>query len=199
MTRIILASKSPYRKQLLDRLDIVFECIDSGLDEGELKSSLNNPVQLSEALSIAKAQKIGAQESVDLNSTLIIASDQVCHLDGKLLSKPGSYQRAFDQLLLLQGKTHELVTSYAIIYKEKVITNTEITSLKMRKLSETQIKKYLSNDSPFDCAGSYEIELKGISLMEKIITEDQSAIIGLPLIKLTTDLNKIGITIPPEL
>jgi septum formation protein len=199
MTRIILASKSPYRKQLLERLGIRFECLDSGLNEDDFKKSLKNPIQLSEALSIAKAQKIGVQDGVDLNNSIIIGSDQVCHIDGQILSKPGNSERAIGQLRFLQGKVHELVTSYAIFYKNEIITNTVITSLKLRNLSDTQIKRYLSTDKPFDCAGSYKIELNGISLMEKITTEDQTAIIGLPLIKLATDLNNIGVLIPPEL
>jgi septum formation protein len=194
MKKIILASKSPYRKQLLERLGIEFLTANSDFDEQPLKDKISDPIELTKELSIAKAQAV-AKNNPD---AIIIGSDQVCHIDGAILGKPGTIIGAQNQLMRLQGKIHELITSYAIIEGEKVIVSTNITKLKMRKLSENQVKKYLSTDNPIDCAGAYKLELNGISLMEYIDTEDYTSIIGLPLIKLANDLNKLGIVVPPE-
>jgi septum formation protein len=194
MKKIILASKSPYRKQLLERLGINFLTENSDFDENPLKEKIQDPSELTRELSIAKARVVAAKNP----DSLIIGSDQVCHLEGVILGKPGTIVGAVNQLMQLQGKIHELVTSYAIIENEKVIVSTNVTKLKMRKLSEKQIKKYLSTDNPIDCAGAYKLELNGISLMEYIDTEDYTSIIGLPLVQLANDLNKMGIVVPPE-
>lgn len=194
MKRIILASKSPYRKQLLTRLGIQFDCIDSGLDESILKAQINNPIELTRALALEKARKVAKLHP----QALIIGSDQVCHLDGEILGKTGSLEGSFEQLMKLQGKKHELVTSYVIIDGEEELINTNITELYVRNLNENQVKKYLSVDNPIDCAGSYKLELNGISLFKQIKTVDQTAIVGLPLISLAEDLNKLGYSIPPE-
>ena len=193
MMRIILASKSPYRKELLKRLGIEFECVNSHLDENLLKSEIKDPVKLTQALALEKA-KIVAKE---YNDAVVIGSDQVAHLGQEILGKTGSYEGSIEQLLKLQGKNHELITSYAIIFKGKELVRTNKTTLTMRRLDISQIKKYLSNDNPIDCAGSYKLELNGISLFKNIETSDHTAIIGLPLIELGNDLNDLGISIPP--
>lgn len=195
MKKIILASSSPYRKQLLQRLGISFDCIDSNLDESILKAKINDPKQLTVELSCAKAANI----SLKGPEYLIIGSDQIAHKDGQILGKAGSSEAARKQLEMLQGSWHELITSYAILHKNEFISKTVMTKLKMRKLTSAQIKYYLRNDNPIDCAGSYKLELMGISLFEKINTPDHTAIIGLPLIELGNDLIELGVQIPPEL
>jgi septum formation protein len=195
MTRIILASKSPYRKQLLNRLGLEFDCIDSGLDESIIKAQISEPIELTQELSKEKARIIAKRQP----EAIIIGSDQVCHFNGKILGKTGSYEGSLSQLMMLQGKKHQLVTSYVIITPSSEIVKTNITTLHMRNLNESQVKKYLSADNPIDCAGSYKLELNGISLFNKIETEDQTAIIGLPLISLSDDLISLGHSIPPEL
>jgi septum formation protein len=195
MNRIILASKSPYRKQLLKRLGLEFDCIDSGLNESIIKAQISDPIELTRALSLEKARIIAKKHP----DALIIGSDQVCHINGEILGKTGSLEGSMIQLMKLQGKKHELVTSYAIITTNEEIIKTNITTLHVRPLNEAQVKKYLSADNPIDCAGSYKLELNGISLFNKIETEDQTAIIGLPLICLANDLNRLGHIIPPEL
>lgn len=195
MPKILLATTSPYKKELFERLGVPFEQADSGYDEGPLKRELSNPEVLSRQLSLAKAKSL---KNLYPNH-IIIGSDQVCEVDGKILGKSGSYEGSFEQLKILNGKTHKLISSYAILFQDTVITNTVMTKLKMKKLSELQIKNYLTSDNPIDCAGSYKLELNGISLFDSIETEDYSAIIGLPLIKLNYDLcNSFNITIPPE-
>ena len=192
--KIILASKSPYRKQLLARLGIEFECMPSSFDEAPLKQLIADPKELTAKLALEKAN-IVAQSHPD---TLVIGSDQVAHLEGEILGKTGSYDGSVQQLLKLSGKTHELITSYIILYQGKIVGYTDITQLKMRKLSEEQIKKYLTHDNPIDCAGSYKLELSGISLFEEIKTKDHTAIVGLPLIQLANDLIALGQEIPPR-
>jgi septum formation protein len=193
MYNLILASKSPYRKQLLSRLGISFDCVDSNYDESTLKLELNDPTILTQKLALNKALEVKKKYS----NSIIIGSDQVCHHNNKILGKAGNIVGAKEQLLSLQGQFHELVTSYVIIHQDQIIEHTNITKLKMRNLSEDQIKNYLILDNPIDCAGSYKLELNGISLMEDIQTSDHTAIIGLPLISLANDLNKIGVQVPP--
>jgi len=195
MKEIILASKSVYRKQLLERLGIAFTCSESDFDETPLKKSIKDPVELTQKLAIAKAQKVQMLH----NHAIIIGSDQVCYHNGKVLGKTGSIDKSFEQLKSMQGSTHELITSYCILFDGQEIVRTNITKLEMRKLSDLQIKNYLSSDNPVDCAGSYKLELNGISLMSNIETSDYTAIIGLPLVCLANDLNKIGVLVPPEM
>lgn len=194
MKKIILASTSKYRKELLLRLGIEFESMNPNVDEDIHKEKISNPIELAETLGKLKAMAIAKDHS----DCIVIGSDQLAECDGKVLSKPGNLENAIDQLIFLNGKTHRLITSYTVIYRDRVLTKTNITSLTMRELSLEQIKKYLICDIPFDCAGSYKLELKGISLFKKIDTDDHTAIIGLPLISLGNTLDELGITIPPE-
>lgn len=195
MKNIILASKSPYRKELLLRLGIDFQALDSGLDESYYKEKIKVPQELTEILAKNKALNLLKLHK----DSIIIGSDQVCYFDGKILGKTGCLEKSLDQLMMMQGKTHELFTSYAILTSTKEIIRTSVTKLKMRKLNESQVKNYLIQDNPIDCAGSYKLELKGISLMESITTEDYTGIIGLPLTILANDLNSLSIMVPPEM
>lgn len=194
MTKVILASKSPYRKQLLERLNFDFDCMNSDFDERPLKEKINDPYELTRQLSVAKARAI----EKNYPTSIIIGSDQVCYFEGEILGKTGNYEKSLKQLAHMSGKEHELYTSYAIIFNGKQILHTNITKLKMKNLTELQLKKYLSTDNPIDCAGSYKLELKGISLMEEIDTVDETAIIGIPILSLSKDLSKLGITIPRD-
>jgi septum formation protein len=194
MKGIILASKSPYRKELLQRLGIEFQCIASQVDENKIKAEISDPIELTQKLSVEKAMAI-VQEHPD---SIVIGSDQVCHFKGEILGKAKTHENAFIQMSKLNGNMHELITSYAIVHKDTIIIKTDTTKLYMRNLTENQIKNYLRTDNPIDCAGSYKLELNGISLFRKIETEDNTAIIGLPLISLSNELNKLGIVIPPE-
>lgn len=198
MKRIILASTSKYRKELLTRLGHEFECISPNLDEDVFKAQINDPILLAETLGKEKALAVLNQNLSKNKEAIIIGSDQLAECDGILLSKPKNMEKAVEQLIFLNDKCHRLITSYTVAYNNELITKTNITSLTMRNLSIEQIKKYLSSDIPFDCAGSYKLELKGISLFTKIDTEDYNAIIGLPLISLGSTLNQLGITTPPE-
>ena len=193
MKEIILASKSPYRKELLERLGIKFKCIPSDFDESELKKELKDPTELSQKLSFHKAQSLQKSHP----ESLIIGSDQVCYFKDKFLSKTGSKALSIKQLDRLQGSVHYLYTSYCILYENKKIHHTNVTRLSMKPLSLNQLKSYVETDNPIDCAGSYKLEKNGISLMNDIETTDSTAIVGLPLIQLSKDLEQFGIMIPP--
>ena len=192
MKKIILASTSPYRKALLERLMIDFDCIPPQVDEDKFKEMISDPYELAQTLGYEKANAIAKHHP----DSVVIGSDQLAHCNGKRLSKPQNFDNALKQLNFLSGNLHELVTSVTIIKGKTQVSFTNITKLKMRNLTEGQIKRYLLKDQPFDCAGSYKLELSGIALFEEIKTEDQSAIIGLPLIQTATELLKLGVQIP---
>lgn len=192
--KLILASSSPYRKDLLKRLGLQFDCIPADIDEDAFKAKINDPEKLVKVLAYEKAKKVFDSHQ----DAIVLGSDQLAYVDNKVLGKTGSFEKSVNQLKLLSGKTHKLLTAYCIISQEKIIQKLNITSLKMKNLSDSQIKKYLRTDNPFDCAGSYKLELNGISLFDKIDTDDHSAIIGLPLISVGQDLKKFDLIVPPE-
>jgi septum formation protein len=192
MKKVILASSSPYRKALLKRVLNDFECLSPKLDEDIIKSELNSPLEIANKLAELKALEIYKAHP----DKIVIGSDQVCELEGQIFSKPGTIDIAFRQLTKMQGKTHRLITSVCVIWHNEKYKFHNITKLQMLSLSEKQINNYLRNDNPIDCAGSYKLELKGISLFEGIETTDQTAIMGLPLIELSKTLRKLGIEIP---
>jgi septum formation protein len=186
-TKIVLASSSKYRIKLLSRLRYTFTHTAPILDENKYKDGTLSPIELSKQLAELKAKSI---ESL-FKDYLIIGSDQVCELDGVILSKPNSIDRAIEQLTMMNGKTHFLHTSVSLLYKNELINFTNTTTLKMRSLSNEEIVSYLKLDKPFDCAGSYKLEEHGISLFEEIISTDSSSIEGLPLIELNKKIQTI--------
>lgn len=184
---LILASTSKYRQAQLEKLAFPFSAHAPDFDEGPLKKEGHTPYELSRLLAKGKAESLRPRFPGDI----IIGSDQVAHLNDQLLSKPGGFERAHSQLMLMKGQKHTLTTSVALIGPaglEVIFTNQ--THLTMRDLSAREIELYLKRDTPYDCAGSYKIESYGIGLFDKIETEDFSAIIGLPLLELGRELRK---------
>ena len=147
------------------------------------------PRDLAEALAKAKAGS-------DDTEGIVIGSDQVAALGDEILGKPGTVDAAISQLQLLNGREHQLITALAVRHRGRTIVHTDVTTLTMRGLSSDSIRRYVEADRPIDCAGSYKIESKGIALFERIESADQSAIIGLPLITLTTILRSLGVDVP---
>lgn len=194
MKKLILASASIYRKQLLSRLGLSFECIAADIDEDSYKNLLSDPQEIAEVLAYEKANKILKSHP----DCVIIGSDQLAYIDNQILGKTGSIDGSFQQLKLLSGKTHKLITAFCVLSQDKKEQVINITTLKMKDLSDLQIKNYLRADNPIDCAGSYKLELNGISLFNEIDTSDQTAIIGLPLISLGQVLGGFGFVVPPE-
>lgn len=191
---LVLASTSPYRRTLLERLGIPFRVRPPQVDEETLKAEEGAlpPEILAMRLAGAKAWSLAAEEA----QATIVACDQLVSLDGVPLGKPGTPQAARDQLARLAGQTHELVTALAVWRRGELHEHLDVTRLTMRPLEKAEIARYVQADQPLDCAGSYKIEARGIALFERIETGDHSAIIGLPLIALTTILRRLGHEIP---
>jgi septum formation protein len=188
---LILASTSKYRGALLAQLGHQFESISPGVDEDQLKSQNFTPTQIATELAKLKALAVFKKRP----EACVIGSDQVCVLNDELLSKPGSKENAILQLQKMQGIHHELITAVTILYPQGEINFHNRTLLFMRPLTLSEITRYVEEDLPLDCAGSYKLEAKGIKLFEKIEMDDHTSIIGLPLIQLNNHLLKIGFPI----
>jgi septum formation protein len=185
---LVLASTSKYRGELLSQLGWPFEMLAPGVDEEKIKTNNLPPAELALELSRLKANAVFVRR----NSSCVIGSDQVCSLGDRMLGKPGTMEKAREQLLMLQGQSHELLTAVTVITPAELTTFLNRTTLHMRSLTEAEITHYLEQDRPFDCAGSYKLESRGIKLFERIEMEDHTAIIGLPLIELSNILIKMG-------
>jgi septum formation protein len=126
----------------------------------------------------------------------LIGCDQLVTFEGRIFGKPGSSEGALEQLSALAGRSHELITALAVWHGGRIFPHTDVTTLRMRRLDRAGMERYVAADRPIDCAGSYRLEARGITLFESIDSEDHSAITGLPLIALTTILRRLGFVIP---
>jgi len=191
---LILASTSRYRRQLLERLGVPFTCTAPRCDEELLKVEYGPlpPRELAERLAEAKARSVAAEWA----QAVVIGSDQLAHLDGDILGKPGSRAAAVDQLRRLSGRTHELITAVVIVAAGRVLRHTDTCRLTMRTLDDAALTRYVAVDDPVDCAGAYKLEARGIALFDRIDAADHSAITGLPLMALTGMLAGLGLVIP---
>jgi septum formation protein len=127
---------------------------------------------------------------------IVVGSDQVATIDERVLDKPGTEANAREQLQLLRGREHRLLTAVAIAHGIELTEFVDTTRLVMRPLADDEIERYLAAERPFDCAGSYKIEGLGIALFERIDSHDQTAIIGLPLLRLAAELRRVGLHLP---
>jgi septum formation protein len=184
---LILASSSPYRRSLLARLGLTFSCMAPDVDESERHGEA--PSALAARLAEAKAR------AVAIDRGLVIGSDQVAELDGKLLRKPGRRDAALEQLLACQGKTVTFHTALCVIEagSGRVWTHTDATTVRFAHLNLGQLERYVDVDAPFDCAGGFRMEGLGIALFSAIETTDPTALIGLPLIALVDILRQAGV------
>jgi septum formation protein len=189
MRQIILASTSPYRRQLLEQLQLTFTAVAP--DYGEQIDQNLDPQLLVQHLALGKAQSLEKQYP----DALIIGSDQVfVDPQGQMIGKPGSLENAFQQLQEMVGRTHTFYTGLVVFDSRTgvVSSDTATYSVTLRPLSDAQIMNYLQREQPFDCAGSFKVEGLGIALMEKMAGQDYNALIGLPLIKLVSLLEEAG-------
>lgn len=188
---LILASTSPYRKAQLSQLGLPFTTQKPICDEdAEKKAWKSNIEDLALHLAIKKAQSLASPECT------VIGGDQMVLFQGEILGKPGTKEKAIDQLSRLQGQTHSLITAISIAYKNQILNHVDVTQMHMKKLNSEQIQRYIGLDQPFDCAGSCKIEKHGIALFENIETKDFTSIQGLPLLALSKILGSIGYRIP---
>lgn len=189
--RLILASSSPFRQQLLQRLGLKFAAISPDIDERAMTGEA--PADLAHRLAEAKARRIGR----DYPAALVIGSDQVAVLNGRLVGKPGSHAAAVSQLTAASGQTMQFHTAVCLLNVAAARLQLDVVtcSVTFRKLGMDQIENYLRSEQPYSCAGAFKSEALGIALMEKLEGPDPTALIGLPLIRLTRMLESEGVRI----
>jgi septum formation protein len=189
--KLILASSSPYRRELLERLKIPFEVTAPEVDETPHPGE--TPEKLVERLAIEKAQKIAGKT----RGVLVIGSDQVAVYNGNIVGKPHSHDKAVEQLREASGRTVTLYTGLALINADTQRIQREIIPYRVtfRRLTDDQIESYLRKEQPYSCAGSVKSEGLGIALLEKFEGDDPNTLIGLPLIRLVRMLENEGIKI----
>ncbi|HEY9018350.1 Maf family protein [Thiomicrospira sp.] len=190
--QILLASSSPYRRQLLEKIGVTFSCESPDIDERPHdQESVKETV---ERLSLQKAQALVKHHP----SKIIIASDQSASLNNKALGKPGNFEKAFEQLKAQQGKIIYFYTGLVVYnpHNQAYLSALDTTKVYFRELSDQQIRNYLLTEQPYDCAGSFKSEGLGITLFNKIENQDPNALVGLPLIKLVNLLSQVGISLP---
>ncbi|CAA0119601.1 Maf-like protein YceF [Halioglobus japonicus] len=186
---IILASTSPYRKILLERLQLSFSCIPPDIDEAPLPGEA--PQAMAERLARAKARAV-AQWHPD---ALVIGSDQVASLEGRIMGKPGNFENAKAQLKMSSGKEVTFYTGVALASQGFERFHVEPFGVRFRALDDTRIANYLKREQPYDCAGSFKVEGLGIALFEQLIGNDPTSLEGLPLITLSSLLAEAGVDV----
>lgn len=191
MPRLVLASTSPFRKAILEKLNLPFEVNAPQVDESPRANEA--PQQLVERLACAKAVKV-AEAYPD---ALVIGSDQVAVIGGHILGKPGNHEKAVKQLQQASGKTVTFLTGLCLHNTVTGMTRSEVVPFKVvfRELSAQQIENYLLADEPYNCAGSFKSEGLGIALFERLEGEDPNTLMGLPLIRLIRMLEREGVSV----
>ncbi len=188
---LILASSSVYRRELLQRLRLPFECVSPAIDESARPDE--TPATTAVRLALKKARAVAAAHP----QALIIGSDQVAELDGTPLGKPGNHANAVCQLRAMRGQRVVFHTALCLLDAASGRHQLEnaVTTVLLRALTDAQIERYLQLEQPYDCAGSAKVESLGIALAEKITSDDPTALIGLPLIMLVSMLKREGIEV----
>jgi len=186
---LVLASTSPFRRQLLDRLGLRFQTAAPNCDETRLGDE--PPQALVQRLAEAKARAVAAQ----FPDALIIGSDQVACLDEQVLGKPGTRERALEQLRQASGRRVTFATGLCLFDARKAQAQTccEPYQVRFRVLSEAEILAYIDREQPLNCAGSFKSEGLGIALFERLEGADPTSLIGLPLIRLCELLRNAGV------
>ncbi len=188
---LVLASSSPYRRQLLEKLGLPFETISPEIDESA------QPGEHPEALVARLAEHKARAAASHYPDALIIGSDQVAVLDGTIVGKPGSHENAVRQLQAASGKKIIFHTGVCLLNSRTGKTQTEAVpyTVVFRRLGRQQIENYLRKEQPYNCAGSFKSEGLGIALFERFEGEDPNTLIGLPLIRLVDMLEREGMAI----
>ena len=192
LPRLILASSSVYRRQLLERLGLPFETANPQVDETRLPNE--SPERLAQRLALAKARDVSRRWP----DALIIGSDQVAALGAEIFGKPGTIENAVAQLQRMSGQEVLFHTAVALIDGRSGHEQCEniLTRVRFRPLSEPEIRRYLEREPALDCAGSAKCEGLGIALLDALTGDDPTALIGLPLIALTRMLRAAGVELP---
>ncbi len=194
--RLILASTSRYRRELLERLGIGFETLPPGVDERPEPHEI--PSNRARRLALAKAMAIAGTQP----GATVIGSDQVADCQGEVLDKPGTVERCRQQLRRLSGHTATYHTAVAIVRLQPGAATPEVhqfvdtTVVHARELSDAEIERYIQHDQPLDCAGGFRSEALGITLFARVESADPTALIGLPLIGVAGALRQFGFLLP---
>ena len=186
---LVLGSSSAYRRQLLERLGLPCMVQSPGIDETPLPGEA--PAALAARLALAKAYAVGDQ----FPDSVVIGCDQVADLNGASLGKPGNHARATAQLQSMRGHTVVFQTAMAVVCRATGFESQTLVPVvvKYRNLSDAEIEYYLRTEQPYDCAGSAKSEGLGIALLESIENDDPTALVGLPLIRLSAMLRAAGL------
>jgi septum formation protein len=194
MPELVLASTSPYRRQLLERLGLAFEAAAPACDEAAEKArGPEEPLALAAHLARAKATSLRASHP----GRYLLGGDQIAAVDGAILDKPGTEARAREQLARLCGREHRLITAICLAHPDGALDeHVDVCRLVMRPLEADEIARYVAHDRPLDCCGSYRVERLGVALFESIDAPDFTAIEGLPLMKVAATLRRAGFVIP---
>ncbi|MEH0165254.1 Maf family nucleotide pyrophosphatase [Roseateles microcysteis] len=186
---LILGSTSRYRRELLERLRMPFTVQSPEVDETPRPGEA--PAALAVRLALAKAQAVASQHP----DAVVIGSDQVADLEGKPIGKPGTHERAIEQLRAMRGKQIVFQTAVAVVCLSRGFAAQSLAPVvvRFRDLSDAEIETYLLAEKPYDCAGSAKSEGLGISLLSAIESDDPTALIGLPLIRTCELLRQAGI------
>ena len=189
---LILASTSRYRRELLARLGLPFDVAAPAVDETPRPDEA--PRALALRLALAKARAVAGPHP----RAIVIGSDQVADLDGEPLGKPGDHERATVQLRRMRGKTVVFHTAVAVSCQDCGFEQVDLAPVRVRfrDLSDDEIERYLRAEQPYDCAGSAKSEGLGIALLDAIVSDDPTALIGLPLIRTCQLLRAAGVVLP---
>jgi septum formation protein len=188
---LILASTSPYRRALLERLQLPFRCEAPETDETPLPGE--SPAALATRLALEKARSVAAS----FPGATVIGSDQVAELEGRVIGKPGHHAAALEQLLASSGKEVLFYTGVALVNAERNWAQFHVERFltRFRALAEETLDRYLRREQPYDCAGSFKCEGLGIALFERLEGRDPTSLEGLPLIALTDLLMAAGVDV----
>lgn len=186
---LILGSTSRYRRELLSRLRIPFDCVAPDVDETPLTGE--RPADLALRLAVEKARDVAARHP----GAVVIGSDQVADLDGDSIGKPGNHANAVAQLTRMSGRSVVFQTAVAVVRPSTGFEGAAWASVRVRfrVLHPQEIERYLRLEQPYDCAGSAKCETLGIALLESIDSDDPTALIGLPLIRTCSLLRSAGL------
>lgn len=187
MRKIVLGSTSPFRRSLLEKLHIPFDCDKPNIDESPLENE--SPRALVERLAIEKAKKVAERHK----DALIIGSDQVAICDDVILGKPHTRENAIKQLMSFSGKRVTFLTGLCVLDSNSNQTKSLVEPfyVDFKRLTEKEVATYVDIEEPLNCAGSFKSEGLGISLFEKLSGDDPNSLIGLPLIKLISLLRQL--------
>lgn len=190
--KLVLASTSAYRRELLDRFGLPFEIARPDIDESPLPDEA--PRATAERLAIGKAKAVAAQ----FDDALIIGSDQVASMGSQRFGKPGTVDRAVAQLRSMSGQTVIFDTALAVLNTRSGHIQVDVvpTEVRFRTLSDDEIVRYVERERPLDCAGSAKSEGLGITLLDALSGDDPNALVGLPLIALARMLRNEGLPLP---